>query len=201
MPDIHEFKPRPVVLEGTHVRLEPLDMKHLDDLYEFGCDEDVWRYIPSPAFIERDDARRWIEDSITEMTNLRNIVFAIIDLKTGRAAGSTRFLTISPKDRGLEIGYTWLGRPFRRTAINTECKLLLMTHAFEDLGAIRMQYKTDQRNEGSQRAIERIGATFEGALRNHMIMTDGFHRTSMYYSVTFEEWPAVKAHLRKLLDR
>ena len=201
MPDIHEFKPRPVILEGAHVRLEPLDMKHLDDLYEFGCDEDVWRYIPSPAFIERDDARQWIEDSITEMANLRNIVFSIIDLKTGRAAGSTRFLTILPKDRGLEIGYTWLGRPFRRTAINTECKLLLMTHAFENLGAIRMQYKTDQRNKSSQRAIERIGATFEGALRNHMIMTDGFHRTSMYYSVTLEEWPGVKSHLCTLLDR
>lgn len=135
------------------------------------------------------------------MANQSIVVFAIIDQATGRAVGSTRYLSISHKDRGLEIGYTWLGRPYRRTAINTECKLLLMTHAFEDLGAIRVQYKTDQRNESSQRAIERIGATFEGALRNHMIMPDGFHRTSMYYSVTIEEWPAVKSQLRNMMDR
>ncbi len=200
MPDAPAFNPRPVTLEGIHARLEPLDMKHIDDLYEFGCDADIWRYIPSPAFQRPDDARSWIEDSIREMSNQRNIVFAIIDKITGRAAGSTRYLTISHKDRGLEIGYTWLGKPFRRTAINTECKLLLMTHAFEDLGAIRVQYKTDQRNESSQRAIERIGATFEGALRNHMIMPDGYYRTSMYYSVTLEEWPGVKSHLCSLLD-
>jgi RimJ/RimL family protein N-acetyltransferase len=116
-------------------------------------------------------------------------------------AGATRYLNIMPKDRGLEIGGTWYGTEFQRTAINTECKYLLMTHAFETLGAIRVQLKTDSRNERSQKAIERIGAKKEGVLRNHMILPDGYFRHSVFYSVLDTEWPDVKKNLEAMMGR
>ena len=104
-----------------------------------------------------------------------------------------------PPDRGLEIGSTWLAPEFRRTRINTECKYLLLRHAFETLGAIRVQFKTDSRNETSQRAIERLGAQKEGVLRNHMIMSDGYYRHSVYYSIIDSEWPTIKTRLEAFI--
>jgi RimJ/RimL family protein N-acetyltransferase len=124
----------------------------------------------------------------------------VFDLATGAAAGMTRYMTIDRPNRGLEIGGTWYGRRFRRTAMNTECKYLLMRHAFEVLGCIRVQLKTDLRNERSQQAIERLGAVREGVLRKNMIMPDGYHRSSVMYSVIDDEWPAVKARLEQLLQ-
>jgi RimJ/RimL family protein N-acetyltransferase len=124
-----------------------------------------------------------------------------IHLESGRVAGATRYLNIVPQDRGLEIGGTWYGPEFQRTVVNTECKYLLLSHAFERLGCIRVQLKTDLRNERSQRAIERIGAVKEGVLRNHMILPDGRIRHSVFYSILDTEWPEVKNRLEGMLER
>jgi RimJ/RimL family protein N-acetyltransferase len=129
-----------------------------------------------------------------------DVPFTIIDRNAGHAVGSTRYLNIMSKDRGLEIGWTWLTGAARRTYVNTECKYLLLRHAFETLGAIRVQLKTDSRNVTSQRAIERIGAVKEGVLRNHVIMPDGYYRHSVYYSIIENEWVAVKAGLEAKLS-
>jgi RimJ/RimL family protein N-acetyltransferase len=123
------------------------------------------------------------------------VVFAQIDLAGGRAVGGTTYMNISRCDRGLEIGSTWLGKPWQRTGINTEAKYLLLRHAFEDLGAVRVQLKTDGRNLQSQAAIERLGAVREGVLRKHMCLHDGFLRDTVVYSILDDEWPAVKARL------
>jgi RimJ/RimL family protein N-acetyltransferase len=128
-----------------------------------------------------------------------DLPFAVIDLTSGRVAGATRYLNIMPKDRGLEIGGTWYGTDFQRTVVNTECKYLLMSYAFEKLRAIRVQLKTDSRNERSQKAIERIGAKKEGVLRNHMILPDGYFRHSVFYSVLDTEWPEVKKNLEAMM--
>jgi RimJ/RimL family protein N-acetyltransferase len=123
------------------------------------------------------------------------VLFAQVEQATGRAVGRTSYLNISRRDRGLEIGSTWLGRPWQRTSLNTEAKYLLLRHAFEVLGAVRVQFKTDLRNVQSQRAIERLGAAREGVLRKHMLVRDGFIRDSVLYSILAEEWPAVKDRL------
>jgi RimJ/RimL family protein N-acetyltransferase len=123
--------------------------------------------------------------------------FAIVDLATGRAIGSTRYLDISPHDRHVEIGWTWLGKDYWRTPINTECKYLLLRHAFETLGCIRVSLKTDLRNERSQRAIERIGGVREGVWRRVVVMHDGYQRSSVFYSILDDEWTGVKKRLEE----
>jgi RimJ/RimL family protein N-acetyltransferase len=147
------------------------------------------------------DMRNWVLDILGRAEKGTDLPFAAIDLASGRVAGATRYLNIMPKDRGLEIGGTWYGTEFQRTAINTECKYLLMTHAFETLHAIRVQLKTDSRNERSQKAIERIGAKKEGVLRNHMILPDGYFRHSVFYSVLDTEWPDVKKNLEAMMEK
>jgi RimJ/RimL family protein N-acetyltransferase len=130
-----------------------------------------------------------------------DLPFTVIHLASGRVAGATRYLNIMPNDRGLEVGGTWYGPEFQRTIVNTECKYVLFKHAFETLGAIRVQLKTDSRNERSQKAIERIGAVKEGVLRNHMILPDGGYRHSVFYSVLDSEWDGVKKRLEEMLRR
>jgi RimJ/RimL family protein N-acetyltransferase len=130
-----------------------------------------------------------------------DLPFAVVHLASGQAIGATRYMDIQPANRALEIGGTWYAPAYRRTAVNTEAKYLLLAHAFEALGCVRVQLKTDLRNERSQRAIERIGAQKEGVLRHNLIMPDGHRRSSVYYSILDEEWPAVKARLEALLGR
>jgi RimJ/RimL family protein N-acetyltransferase len=143
--------------------------------------------------------RTWVQNLLHHSETGDELPFAVIHLATGRVAGATRYMDIRPEHRGLEIGGTWYGTDFQRTAVNTECKYLLLRHAFEVLGCIRVQLKTDSRNERSQRAIERIGAVREGVLRNHMIMPDGVYRHSVYYSVLDAEWAGVKRRLEQML--
>jgi RimJ/RimL family protein N-acetyltransferase len=195
------FAPAPVTLVGRHARLEPLTTHHAADLLEAGRDPSIWTYLSRPAFHDLSDTQRWIAEVLTEVASGRQIAFATIDLRLGRAVGSTRYLDIRLADRGIEIGSTWIGTAAQRTAINTECKYLLLEHAFETLGALRVQLKTDARNIRSQNAIARIGATREGVLRSHMIVRDGHVRDSVYFSVVDSEWPAVKASLRAKLGR
>jgi RimJ/RimL family protein N-acetyltransferase len=188
---------RPLVLEGSAVRLEPLSQVHAQGLYNRGREQSDWAYMPRSSFVDMADTRQWIDEALATPGHL---AFAIIEKHKGRAVGSTRYLNIRPDHLGMEIGWTWLGREWQRTALNTEAKLLLLQHAFERLGCVRVEFKTDARNERSQRAIERIGATREGTLRQHMIVQGDYRRDSVYFSVIDEEWPAVKARLAELVD-
>lgn len=188
-------KIEPVTLTGKLVRLEPLQMNHAADLYQAGQDTNIWTYMPVRAIRSVAALEQWIADALREQEAGLCIPFAIIDLVQDRAVGSTRYLSIMLHDRGLEIGWTWLTPDVQRTGINTECKYLLLRHAFEQLGAIRVQLKTHHLNLKSQRAIERLGAQKEGVLRNHVIMPDGSYRHSVYYSIIESEWPSVKAGL------
>jgi N-acetyltransferase len=188
----------PIVLEGRWARLEPLAEHHAADLTVAAQDEEIWRYMPAVLKTE-EQVHAWIIAAQAQQATGSQLPFTIVERATGRAIGSTRYLNITPNDRGLEIGWTWLARTAWRTPVNTECKFLLLRHAFEKLGCIRVQIKTDQRNERSRRAIERIGGRFEGILRNHMIMHYGI-RDSAYYSIIDAEWPEVKERLASRLS-
>ena len=190
----------PCILTGKIVRLEPLQAKHADDLFVIGQERETWLYMPSNPCASRETLQQWIIDALLLQQSGGCLPFAIIDLATGRAIGSTRYLDIAPKDYRLEIGWTWLDPAVRRSGVNTECKYLLLKHAFDELKAIRMQLKTDSRNLRSQAAIERIGGIKEGILRNHMIMPDGYRRATVYYSILDSEWPAVKAQLEAKMN-
>lgn len=189
---------RPVVLTGATVRLEPLCLAHAQALYNRGRVQADWAYMPRGCFVDLSDTRQWIEEALGSPGHLP---FAIVEIASDKVVGSTRYLTIRPEHYSLEIGWTWLGQEAQRTAINTEAKLLLLTHAFEVLGCMRVEFKTDARNERSQRALERIGATREGVLRNHMIVQNNFIRDSVYFSVIKSEWPDVKLRLQALNNR
>src|SRR5579862_3952208 len=194
-----EFKVAPVELVGKRAKLVPLDQSHIPALCEAGSDPAIWRYMPAKIEKPEDIAyhlRRLMEDS----GKGTELPFTIIDQETGRPVGCTCFLDITPAHKGLEIGWTWLSPTVWRTRINTECKYLLLRHCFEDLGAIRVFFKTDARNERSQNALERVGAVREGVLRQHRIMPDGYLRDSVYYSVLDKEWPGVKERLEGYLS-
>jgi RimJ/RimL family protein N-acetyltransferase len=189
------FNVQPVTLTGKLVRLEPLRVEHAGELLEIAQDPDIWTYMPVDPSVSLAAMQRWLDGALRNQEAGIDLPFIIRDRASGRALGSTRYLNITPHDRGLEIGSTWLCASARRTGVNTECKYLLLRHAFETLGAIRVQLKTDSRNLRSQRAIERIGGVREGVLRNHMILPDGYYRDSVYYSIIEREWPRVKENL------
>jgi RimJ/RimL family protein N-acetyltransferase len=185
----------PVVLEGERIRLEPLEARHFDDLSRVAFDLELWRWtIMGP----QDEAglRRWLETALANAGAGTERPFATIDRTSGRAIGSSRYMSIVPEHKRLEIGWTWLATPFQRSGINREAKLLQLTHAFETLGANRVEFKTHVLNQQSRTALAGIGATFEGIFRQHTIMPDGSLRDSAYFSVISPEWPAVKARLR-----
>ena len=192
---------KPVVLTGKHVRLEPMTEAHVLGLAEIGVGQPFWDFMVYGNVNTVDDMRYWVLDILARAEKGTDLPFVAIHLESGRVAGATRYLNIMPHDRGLEIGGTWYGAEFQRTAVNTECKYLLLRHAFEALGCIRVQLKTDLRNERSQRAIERIGAVKEGVLRNHMILPDGYYRHSVFYSILDTEWQDVKRRLEIMLMR
>ena len=192
---------KPVVLTGKHVRLEPMTEDHIDALAEIGVGQPFWHFMLYGDMDSVDDMRNWVLDILAREKKGTDLPFIAVHLESGRVAGATRYLNIMPKDRGLEIGGTWYGSEFQRTVVNTECKYLLLSHAFEMLGCIRVQLKTDLRNERSQKAIERIGAVREGVLRNHMILPDGHYRHSVFYSILDTEWQNVKKRLKAMMGR
>ena len=187
-----------VVLEGERIRLEPLSPDHAQGLYIRGRMAADWAFMPRSCFIDMADVRQWVEEALQDPTQMP---FTIVERAKGRVVGSTRFLHMRPEHRTVEIGWTWLGQEWQRTGVNTEAKLLLLSHAFDRMGCIRVEFKTDARNLRSQRALERIGAIREGVLRNHMVVQGGYYRDSVYFSVIDKEWPAVKERLRGLLRR
>jgi RimJ/RimL family protein N-acetyltransferase len=192
---------KPVVLTGKHVRLEPLTEEHAPGLAKIGIGQDFWDFMLYGPMETEEDMRDWVRDIVARGEKGTDLPFAVIHIASGRVAGATRYLNIVPKDRGLEIGGTWYGSEFQRTGVNTECKYLLLSYAFDSLSAIRVQLKTDFRNLRSQKAMERIGAKKEGILRNHMILPDGKYRDSVYYSILDAEWPEVKNKLEEMMNR
>ena len=191
----------PVVLNGKYVRLEPMTEDHIPGLAEIGVGQTFWDFMLYGRMDSVEDMRNWVMDILSRAQNGTDLPFVAIHLASGKVAGATRYLNIMPKDRGLEIGGTWYGTEYQRTPVNTECKYLLLTHAFERLGCIRVQLKTDLRNVRSQKAIERIGAKREGILRNHMILPSGQFRDSVFYSILDSEWPEVKKRLEESIVR
>lgn len=191
---------QPVTLTGRLVRLEQLSEAHVPDLAVVGLDENIWRFMLYGAMRTQEDIHAWVKDILSRQARGTDLAFAVIALSSGKAVGATRYMNIELKNRGLEIGGTWYGAAYQGTGVNTESKYLLLRHAFETLGCIRVQFKTDSRNLRSQRAIERLGAVREGTLRNHMILPDGLVRDSVFFSILDREWPQVKAHLEQRLQ-
>ena len=184
-------------LEGDLVVLEPLDLRHAADLYDASRDETVWRWLPSPA-PTRDELDALLAEAIAEREAGREGPFATIDRATGRAIGSTRYLALRPEHRGLEIGWTWLSSSAWGSGANIEAKLLMLDHAFGTLDCIRVEFKTDARNERSRAALAALPATFEGVFRNHMVVPYGV-RDSAYFSVIAGDWPGVRECLERRL--
>jgi RimJ/RimL family protein N-acetyltransferase len=184
----------PVTLTGDHVILEPAADRHLPDLLAASADPDVWTWLPWRRPTTEDELAALLDDERTGA-----YPYAQLEAAGGRAVGITTYRDVDERHRTLEIGGTWIGRPWWRTAINTEAKLLFLGHAFDTLGANRVAIKTDIRNERSQAAIERLGAVREGVVRHQYIRPDGTLRDTVLYSVIPEEWPAVRAHLRARL--
>jgi N-acetyltransferase len=185
-------------LEGDHVRLEPLTPRHIPALTRIGLDPDLWRWTISRVRTP-EDMRDYVEQALREQADGRSIPFATVDRHTEEVAGCTRFGSIDVGNRRVEIGWTWVGRQWQRTHVNTEAKLLMLAYAFEELSCIRVELKTDALNERSRKAILRIGAVEEGVLRSHMITQDGRVRDTVYFSILAAEWPAVRGRLEARL--
>ena len=186
----------PVTLEGRIVRLEPLSVDHLDGLAEVAFDPSLWRWTAAQP-TDRAALRAWLDAALANADAGTELPFATIDRATGRPIGSTRFMSIVPEHRRLEIGWTWVALDWQRRGANQEAKLLQLAHAFETLEANRVEFKTDSNNVKANPALLSIGATFEGTFRNHMILPGNRIRHSNYYSVTVEDWPAAKARLEE----
>ncbi|HET6860954.1 MAG TPA: GNAT family protein [Streptomyces sp.] len=188
-------------LTGRCVRLEPLGVEHAEGLFDVLRDPGVWTWLSKKQPADAAGMRAVVESLLAKQEEGDSVAFAQIDAVTGEVAGSTSYYEIDPAHRGLAIGSTWLGSRFHRTGVNTEAKLLLMGHAFDELGALRVAWHTDRLNERAQRAIERLGAQREGVLRAHRIRPDGTIRDTVVYSLLSEEWPAAQAALRARLER
>ena len=186
----------PVTLSNEIVTLEPITLKHTADIVE-SIDADVFKYMPMrSSVITTNQVRRYIEFQIKRPST---VTFAVIDNATGKAVGSSSYMLIRPDHYGLEIGSTWISKQSRGTKINPSMKLLMLGHAFEQLGAIRVVLSTDNRNEHSKAAIAKLGAQFEGLVRNHIIMPDGHLRASAVYSIIDTDWSDVRAGLHARL--
>lgn len=190
----------PCVLEGAHVRLEPLSLDHLGVLTEIGLDPNIWRWTLAQNRTP-EDMRRYVETALAEQRAGQSLPFATVERSSGCIVGSTRFASIEPAHRRVEIGWTWIAPPWQRTAVNTEAKFLMLRHAFEVWRCMRVELKTSSKNERSRRAILRIGATEEGTLRKHLLNADGTTRDSVYFSITDDEWPTVKRRLEAMMGR
>ncbi len=186
------------VLEGKHVRLEPLADTHLAGLAEIAFDPELWRWTASQIHTAEDLAS-YVRSAQQERMAGTAMPFATIEQSSGRVVGSSRFGNVDVANRRVEIGWTWIAQPWQRTAINTEAKYLMLRWAFEELGCIRVEFKTDVLNEKSRRAIERLGAVEEGIFRSHIITASGRIRDTVYYSIIAPEWPRVRAALEEKL--
>ena len=188
----------PLSLEGSVVRLEPISRDHDRLFWDVAKNDldDIFRWIPYPMKTQ-DDFRRLIDKAFEEQEQGKSVVFATVERSSGQTIGSTRFMNIDRVNRRVEIGSTWIAPAWQRTAVNTEAKYLMLRHAFEVWGCIRVELKTDALNERSRNAILRIGAQEEGTLRRHLVTWTGRVRDTVYFSVLHNEWPEVKFRLEK----
>jgi len=191
--------PRPVTLKSSIVRLEPLKMNHLPALCAVGLDSAIWQWYTHP-FLTEADLRGYIQRALNAQAIGDSIPFVTIHSPSNIVIGSSRYMSIDRPNCRLEIGSTWITPRFQRTAVNTHAKRLMLGHAFDDLGANRVEFKTDSLNARSRAALLRIGAREEGTFRNHMVCHDGRLRHSVYYSITKEEWPGVRARLDSMIQ-
>ncbi len=192
------FRP-PVTLQGRWVALVPLSTDHVPLLLAAGKDPRIWTYMRTGARVSNESMTELVDQLLRSQEAGLDLPFTIFYRPHGTAVGMTRFLDIRRSDRGVEIGGTWIDPRLWRTPVNTESKFLLLRHAFETEGCLRVQLKTDLRNLRSQQAIERLGAKREGVFRKHLVLPDGHVRDSVFYSLTNDEWPGVKARLEGLL--
>jgi len=190
----------PVTLRGSVVALEPMRMDHVDALTRVGLDPELWRWIPSSVG-SAEEMRGYVATALDEQRRGVSLPFVIIARGTEQVVGSTRYGNIDLANRRLEIGWTWVTAAHQRTAVNTEAKLLLLTHAFERLQVNRVELKTDALNLKSRAAITRLGAIEEGTLRKHLVTSTGRIRDTVYFSIIDTEWPAVKRRLEAWLQR
>ena len=188
----------PIPLEGRTVRLEPLTLAHHAQMCEVGLDFELWHWIPQNVRTP-EDMRAYIEQALAEQERGTSLPFATIDKASGKVIGSTRYMNIDVSNLRVEIGSTWVSKNWQRTAANTEAKYLMLRHAFEKFGCIRVELKTDSLNQRSREAILRLGAKEEGTLRNHMLTWTGRIRHTVYFSIIDSEWPEVKAHLEEMM--
>jgi RimJ/RimL family protein N-acetyltransferase len=190
----------PFTLEGSVVRLEPIRREHAENFWEAAEDDldDIFQWIPYRMKM-REDFQRLVEKAFSEQERSESIVFATVEHGSGRVIGSTRFMNIDRVNHRVEIGSTWIARPWQRTAVNTEAKYLMLRHAFEVWKCMRVELKTDALNQRSRNAIQRIGAKEEGTLRKHVITWTGRVRDSVYFSILDSEWPQAKARLEAML--
>jgi RimJ/RimL family protein N-acetyltransferase len=191
---------QPVTLAGRHVRLEPLTQAHHPALCAIGLDPEQWELIPYRVTTPEEMAA-YIQSALDAQAAGTALPFTTVHAPSGQVIGSTRYMNIDRPHRRVEIGATWIAKPWRRTAVNTEAKYLMLRHAFETLGSIRVELKTDSLNQRSRNAIRRIGATEEGTLRQHMVTWSGRLRDSVYFSILDSEWPRVKQDLEEKLSR
>ena len=187
-----------VTLEGKLVRLEPMRLEHFERLAEIGLGQDIFRYFPIDIDT-KEQMLAYVRHSVAATDSGEMVVWVTVSLELGEAVGATSYLNIDRRNRKLEIGGTWVAPQWQRTACNTEAKYLQLRHAFETLGCVRVEFKTDSLNAKSRAALLRLGAIEEGTLRNHMIMPDGRYRHSVYFSVIEEQWPATKQRLEAML--
>jgi N-acetyltransferase len=188
------------VLEGRVVRLEPLARHHEQNLFEAAQDERIWRWMPYDASASPEKFHAWLEDALAASESGTEAAFATVDAGTGDPVGSTRYLALRPEHRVLEIGWTWLAPAYWQTGANVEAKMLMLEHAFENLGSLRVELKTDSRNERSRAALAALPAQFEGIFRKHMLVRGGQRRDSAYYSIIDDEWPEVRENLERRRD-
>lgn len=193
------MKVEPITLVGKTIRLEPLHEDHIHGLAKVGLDPKIWHYMRYGKIENEEQLGVWVRELLALLAQGTDLPFAVIQKATGSPIGCTRYLHVNPPNRSLEIGGTWYGLEYQGTQVNTECKYLLLKHAFETMECIRVWFKTDLRNKRSQHAIERLGAVKEGVLRHHMILPDGYIRDSVVYSILLEEWPRVKQDLEAKL--
>jgi RimJ/RimL family protein N-acetyltransferase len=188
-----------VTFTGRVVRLEPLSERHIPDLAQVGLEPEIWRYMRYGKMESIEQLTAWVRELLGLQTQGTDLPFAVIYLASGHAIGCTRYLNIDPPNRSLEIGGTWYGLDYQGSLVNTECKYLLIRHAFEQLDCVRVWFKSDARNLHSQHALEKLGVVKEGLLPNHMILPDGTIRDSVVYSLLPNEWPQVKDKLEARL--
>ena len=190
----------PVTLEGRHVRIEPLAHEHADGVRAAAADGELWRLwytsVPAP-----DKTTEWIDIALDMRDRLGAMPFVVRERASGDIVGATRYFNVDAANRRLEIGHTWYAKRVQRTAVNTECKLLMLTHAFEALGCIAVEFRTSSFNFQSREAIARLGAKQDGILRSHQILPDGTLRDTVVFSIIAPEWPAVKRHLVFRLEK